>query len=76
METLKVTFLFSFFFNAVTQIVKFAVNNFGQEWETSAVKTRIPYKAGIKHEINATIGVKIGLRSVNITLRGISLRRK
>ncbi|XP_015437401.1 PREDICTED: dual oxidase maturation factor 1-like [Dufourea novaeangliae] len=46
------------------------VNNFGQEWEVSSVKTRTPYRAGNKHEIDAAIGVKIGLRSVNVTLQG------
>ncbi|XP_031827942.2 dual oxidase maturation factor 1-like isoform X1 [Nomia melanderi] len=46
------------------------VNNFGQEWERSTVRTKVPYRAGTGHEINGTIGVKIGLRSVNITLKG------
>lgn len=32
------------------------------------ITTRTPYKAGYSEEINATIGIKIGLRSVNVTL--------
>ncbi|XP_070541736.1 dual oxidase maturation factor 1-like [Ptychodera flava] len=44
--------------------------NFGQEWEVAKISTRTQYKAFTNHEINATIGVKIGLRSVNITLKG------
>ncbi|XP_013403434.2 dual oxidase maturation factor 1 [Lingula anatina] len=44
--------------------------NFGQEWELSEVHTKTQYRAGINHEINASIKVAIGLRSVNITLKG------
>lgn len=45
------------------------MGNYGQEWEVDRIKTKTPYKAGTAQEINATIGVKIGLRSVNITLK-------
>ncbi|KAK7079088.1 hypothetical protein SK128_001196 [Halocaridina rubra] len=44
--------------------------NFGQEWEVGKVHTRTQYKAGTPDEIRADIGVKLGLRSVNITLKG------
>ncbi|XP_077978626.1 dual oxidase maturation factor 1-like [Glandiceps talaboti] len=44
--------------------------NFGQEWETANIVTGTQYKAFIGSEIEASIGVKIGLRSVNITLKG------
>ena len=47
----------------------FAVCNFGQEWEVAHIHTKTPYRAGLKREIEADIGVKIGLRSVNITLK-------
>ncbi|KAJ9578716.1 hypothetical protein L9F63_005078 [Diploptera punctata] len=43
-------------------------SNFGQEWEIGKIKTRTPYKAGEPNEITASVGVKIGLRSVNVTL--------
>jgi len=43
--------------------------NFGQEWEVSEIHTKTQYRAGISDEIEANIGVKIGLRSINITLR-------
>ncbi|KAF5286734.1 hypothetical protein FQR65_LT12467 [Abscondita terminalis] len=43
--------------------------NFGQEWEVSHIKTKTPYRAGTGHEILADIGVNIGLRSVNVTLK-------
>lgn len=33
------------------------------------IETQTPYKAGIGQIINASIGVKIGLRSVNVTLK-------
>lgn len=45
--------------------------NFGQEWEVSKVKTKTQYRAGLRGDINASIGVNIGLRSVNITLKGL-----
>lgn len=32
------------------------------------IKSKTPYKAGSPHEIDANIAVKIGLRSVNVTL--------
>ncbi|XP_043248193.1 uncharacterized protein LOC122394999 isoform X3 [Colletes gigas] len=46
------------------------VENFGQEWEVGFAKTRAPYRAGEEYEIEALIGMKIGLRSVNVTLQG------
>ena len=46
------------------------VCNFGQEWEVAAISTKTQYRSGIREEIQADISVKIGLRSVNITLKG------
>ncbi|CAN7939039.1 unnamed protein product, partial [Ixodes hexagonus] len=43
--------------------------NFGQEWETSKIRAVTPYRAFSHEELHAEIEVKIGLRSVNITLR-------
>ncbi|XP_065162202.1 dual oxidase maturation factor 1-like [Atheta coriaria] len=48
---------------------KFLVGNFGQEWEVAHIHSKTAYKAGTNAEIDADIGVKIGLRSVNITLK-------
>lgn len=45
------------------------MSNFGQEWEVGHIHTKTPYRAGTGHEINASIGLKIGLRSVNVTLK-------
>lgn len=46
--------------------------NFGQDWESATIeRVTTAYRAGIPYEINASIGVHIGLRSVNITLKGI-----
>ncbi|KAJ8969472.1 hypothetical protein NQ317_015287 [Molorchus minor] len=45
------------------------LNNFGQEWEVGQVKSRTPYKAGTREQINALISIKIALRSVNVTLK-------
>ena len=40
------------------------------EWEKSEIETKTLYKAFSKKEIEAHIGVKIGLRGVNITMKG------
>ena len=48
----------------------YTVCNFGQEWEVSEIETKTQYRAGLREEIDAEIEVKIGLRSVNITLKG------
>lgn len=48
----------------------FAVGVLGQEWETSEIETVTPYKAFTNQEIHAKVGIKIGLGSVNITLKG------
>ena len=44
--------------------------NYGQDWEVGKIMTRTQYRAGIKDEIMTVIEVKIGLRSINITVRG------
>lgn len=46
------------------------ITNFAYTWETSEIHTRTKYKAGTGHEITADIGVHIGLRGINITLKG------
>ena len=44
--------------------------NFGQEWEVGTVaNASVQYKAGVREEIHADISLKIGLRSMNITLK-------
>lgn len=46
------------------------VTNFSLEWEASSTHATTKYKAGTGKDINASIGVHIGLRGVNITLKG------
>lgn len=46
------------------------VSNFGMEWETAEIETHTLYKAFSPKEIKAHIGMKIGLRGVNITMKG------
>lgn len=46
------------------------ITNFSYTWETSQIHTRTKYKAGTGKEISADIGVHIGLRGINITLKG------
>lgn len=53
-----------------------AASNFGQDWEVSHIKTKTPYKAGEKQEIDAYIGLRVGLRSFNVTLKGKFLSGK
>lgn len=48
------------------------MGNFGQEWEVGEIESKTAYRAGTGAEINATIGIKIGLRSVNVTLKRIA----
>lgn len=45
------------------------MGNFGQEWEVGHIQTHTAYRVGTGQEINANIGVKIGFRSVNVTLK-------
>jgi len=45
------------------------VENFGQEWEYGSTRSKTPYRAGTGQEIDAQMAIKIGLRSVNITLK-------
>lgn len=52
----------------LTQKINITVANFGQEWEVGEIESITPYRAGEKNEFKAYIGLKIGLRSVNITL--------
>jgi len=54
-----------------TVVCKTTVCNFGQDWEVGYLTgVHTQYKALLPKEITATVGVRIGLRSVNITLLG------
>jgi dual oxidase maturation factor 1 len=46
------------------------VCNFEYAWESDVIKVNTQYKTGINKHINATIGLHIGLRGINITLKG------
>ena len=49
----------------------FLVTNFGYEWEVAEAKNvRTKYKAGSAGEITADIAVYMGLRGINVTLKG------
>lgn len=47
------------------------VCNYGQQWEVGVITTSAPYRAGSGQEIRAQLGLYLGLRSVNITLKTI-----
>ena len=54
------------------------VSNFGYEWYTDEACVRTQYKAyvfpvGIHQEIDARVGLHIGLRGFNVTLKEMSL---
>jgi hypothetical protein len=49
------------------------VSNYGYGWQNGTVTTRTGYKAFTDHEITAKVGLHIGLRGINITLKGMSL---
>jgi hypothetical protein len=40
------------------------------QWEKSSVETTTQYKAFMSQEIKAKVGVNIGLRGINVTLKG------
>ncbi|KAH9513091.1 Dual oxidase maturation factor 1 [Bulinus truncatus] len=46
------------------------VSNFSMTWETAQTSTITKYKAGTGQEVNVSIGVNIGFRGINITLKG------
>ena len=41
------------------------------QWERSSVETTTQYKAFMSQEIKAKVGVNIGLRGINVTLKGM-----
>ncbi|XP_035207012.1 dual oxidase maturation factor 1-like isoform X2 [Stegodyphus dumicola] len=47
------------------------VCNFGYGWEYGSVEALTPYKSFVKQQVKANIGLKVGLRGINVTLKGI-----
>lgn len=60
--------------NFLWHVMLFSVGVLGQEWEKSEIHSHTPYKAFTGHEVDAEIGIKIGLASVNITLKSKLLK--
>lgn len=52
------------------KILTISVTEFSPHWETSEIEVDSKYKAGTGEEIKARIGLHIGLKGVNITLKG------
>ncbi|XP_028409191.1 dual oxidase maturation factor 1-like [Dendronephthya gigantea] len=50
-------------------------SNYGMQWEKSSVDTTTQYKAFMSQEISASVGVNIGLRGINVTLKGLPLHQ-
>ncbi|KFM78466.1 Dual oxidase maturation factor 1, partial [Stegodyphus mimosarum] len=46
------------------------VCNFGYGWEYGSVEALTPYKSFVKEQVKANIGLKVGLRGINVTLKG------
>lgn len=44
-------------------------------WESGMLHIRTPYRSGSGVQLNATIGVNIGLRGMNVTLKGVPLHQ-
>lgn len=51
-------------------IILIKVANFGTSWHIAEASISSPYKAFSKEKIFADVRVKVGLQSVNITLKG------
>ena len=49
-----------------------SVCQYGYEWESGSVVTHTNYKPFTNHEIEAKIGLHVGIHGVNITLKGTS----
>ena len=48
----------------------FSVSDFGYAWQTGTIHTKTPYRQFTKEEINASVGLHVGLRGINVTLKG------
>ncbi|XP_076450118.1 dual oxidase maturation factor 1-like isoform X1 [Babylonia areolata] len=46
------------------------VSNFAMTWDVAETTTETKYKAGTGQDINASVAVQIGLRGINVTLKG------
>ncbi|KAA8490679.1 Dual oxidase maturation factor 1 [Porphyridium purpureum] len=46
------------------------LSNFSYNWQYGEVHTRTPYAAYDAHEVDVTLGIKIGLRGFNVTMLG------
>ena len=51
------------------------VSNFGYGWYTDTVRVQTQYKAFTTEEIVADVGLHIGLRGINITLKGSTINK-
>ncbi|KAG8183360.1 hypothetical protein JTE90_008263 [Oedothorax gibbosus] len=51
------------------------VCNFGYGWEYGSVRAETQYKSFVDGHVKAEIGLKVGLRGINVTLRGIPERQ-
>ena len=69
LSSLNFIFSVAIFLQSFTKCI-FSVTNFSQDWESSSTQAITKYKAGTGKDINASIGVHIGLRGINITLKG------
>jgi len=64
------------FFNSIV-FVSFYIGcvimvcNFGKDWQTGYVTTRTPFTPYRDFEIHAKIGLRVGLRGINVTLEGL-----
>ena len=58
---------------AATEIFLFPVGQHGSAWHTAEVEISSAYRAFSKEKVMGTLGVNIGLNSVNVTLKALPL---
>nr|XP_012223538.1 PREDICTED: dual oxidase maturation factor 1-like isoform X2 [Linepithema humile] len=67
-ETILVAVFFIIWIAYMSIIPSYRKKQTIYEWEYGSTRSKTPYRAGVGQEIDAQMEVKIGLRSVNITL--------
>ena len=55
---------------AATRVPSCTVCNFSYEWQVGHVKGDLQYKQFTSQHVHAELGIRLGLRGINITLKG------
>ena len=57
-------------YNTDGDVAKNTVCIVGNDWQVGHVYSRMEYSAEIDHDVQARVGLRVGLKNVNITLTG------